>query len=112
MMHGNTTISGISRHATYLGSNDKPFSGEYLLSEFVKLSGNFSETDIGVFPGTYPASYSLTQIVGIFHDRGDSPVTTSFDAILTTTEVPEPGTLILLGSGLLGLAAVGRKKFP
>ncbi len=26
-------------------------------------------------------------------------------------QVPEPGTLLLLGSGLLGLVGVGRKKF-
>ncbi len=29
---------------------------------------------------------------------------------LTNNSVPEPGTLLLLGSGLLGLVAVGRKK--
>jgi len=30
---------------------------------------------------------------------------------LSTTFVPEPGTLILLGTGLLGLGILGRKKF-
>jgi hypothetical protein len=31
--------------------------------------------------------------------------------IMETAPVPEPGTILLMGFGLLGLAAVGRKKF-
>ncbi len=31
--------------------------------------------------------------------------------ILNSTSVPEPGAMLLLGSGLLGLVAMGRKKF-
>jgi hypothetical protein len=37
--------------------------------------------------------------------------TSSITAYHTATAVPEPGTLLLLGSGLLCLVAVGRKKF-
>ena len=29
----------------------------------------------------------------------------------TTSPVPEPATILLLGSGLVGLAGIGRKKF-
>jgi len=31
--------------------------------------------------------------------------------IMETSPVPEPGTILLMGFGLLGIAAVGRKKF-
>lgn len=37
--------------------------------------------------------------------------TSAFFADGTTTPVPEPGTMLLLGSGLIGLAGWGRKKF-
>jgi hypothetical protein len=43
----------------------------------------------------------------------DSPIVTVFEPtpLPETTEFPEPAIMLLLGSGLLGLAAYGRKKF-
>jgi hypothetical protein len=52
-------------------------------------------TDLGALTG-------ITYSVSGFSVAGDPPILNS---------VPEPTTMLLLGSGLLGLAGYGRKKF-
>ena len=50
----------------------------------------------------------MTDVIRITHNtRGDI---TSFDAE-NSASVPEPGTLMLLGSGLLGIAGYSRVRF-
>lgn len=69
-------------------------------------SGAFSESMNFVLPTS--GDYALRQHIEITHDAGWSIPHTSFNASLSP--VPEPGTILLLGSGLAGLAAWGRKK--
>ena len=68
-------------------------------------SGAFSSTRAGSGGGAGP--FSLTQVVQITHVAGAGQ-SSSFDAELNT--VPEPTSMLLLGSGLLGLGLWGRKR--
>ena len=55
-----------------------------------------------------PGTFSLTGGAGTNFDFGD--INIDSDGILSTTQVPEPGTLLLLVTGLAGLAVQGRHR--
>ena len=65
----------------------------------------FSGSDL--FAGTPSKSpFSITMVTTVIH--GSEVKTSSFDANINPT--PEPGTILLLGLGLLGLGIISRKK--
>lgn len=94
-----------------------------ITSEFVSpLVGVFS-TGSGTDFASLPAGWALgllntnNQVASLTEIAGTSPTgLIGFDAIVNSggqmnvAVIPEPATMLLLGSGLLGLAGLGRKK--
>lgn len=96
--------SGSIAYEAWFGATNGEFEMTTKLSDLGGFtSGSFSGTTSLPFSPT--GLYSLTQIVTITHTAGG---TSSFDADLQA--VPEPGTIFLFGSGLMGLAAWRMRK--
>jgi len=103
------TTSGTVEVDSWLSDANCLFCTDSPLGTLGPVSGGaFSSSTSG--SGSATGDYSLTLVASITHPEGKFS-STSFDANLSAVPVPEPSSLLLLGSGLVGLAFWGRKRF-
>ena len=85
------------------------FTADILLTAVSGVSGSGTLADLqfqALTAGTSPVN--LSNIILLDSNLSDIPFNTSNGSV---SSVPEPSTILLLGSGLIGLVGYGRKKF-
>lgn len=101
----NTYADGsISDLDSYLSLNLS--AGDYILAigaYYLSAEDAIDQLNDGNY---YPRDFAGNQI-----DHGDYQITFDGDVTLQQAVIPEPGTILLLGSGLLGLFALKRKRW-